>query len=77
MNNKMLKTVLFAALFQGTFGVRPSPGCSITRNRRSDDKSFIETVYVTYEDKLLGPVDRNYIIQVPDSGKIVALWTTH
>ena len=28
-------------------------------------KNFLETIHVTYNDKLLGPVRRNYIIQIP------------
>ena len=30
-----------------------------------DSKNFIETIHVTYNDKLLGPVRRNYVIQIP------------
>lgn len=58
--------VLFALLYliSPSFGLRPSKGC---------DKPMAEwpfpghhgTFSVTYEDKLLGPVDRDYILQVP------------
>ena len=39
---------------------------SLDFNIVSDDaKNFIETIHVTYNDKLLGAVRRNYVIQIP------------
>ena len=28
-------------------------------------KALVETIHVTYDDKLLGPLNRKYIIQIP------------
>ena len=28
-------------------------------------KPLVETIHVTYDDKLLGPLNRKYIIQIP------------
>ena len=53
--------VLIAVLLGNTAGLTPSPGCSIKKDFHENGE--IKTVKLVYEDQLLGPVDRNYIIQ--------------
>ena len=67
-----MKTILlFLAILGCVLCYNPSPGCGESSTEsdyysiRGDDKNFIETIHVTYNDKLLGPVMREYIIQIP------------
>lgn len=64
MNIRFTHIFLWLILLQGTLSVRPSPGCS-SKSVLSKGKVKRKTIHFTYEDKLLGPVDRNYIIQIP------------
>ena len=54
---------ILLCLANSVFSLRPSPGCNLKNTAKAHKH---ETVNLVYEDKLLGPVDRNYIIQYPN-----------
>ena len=57
MNLKIL--ILFLVLIHEILSLKPSPGC---QNFKSYSKE-VERIDVTYDDKILGLVERNYLIQ--------------
>ena len=66
-----LNLSIFIVFITEVFSLKISPGCGLNKKPpvfgiHDDTKNFIETIHVTYDDKLLGPVKRNYIIQIPN-----------
>ena len=45
--------------------LKPSPGCGNSDNAGKIPKQVVDTIHVTYNDKLLGPLNRRYLIQIP------------
>jgi len=59
--------LLFLSFYSiGVQSLKPSPGCGNTGGNIRP-KPLVETIHVTYDDKLLGPLNRKYIIQIPRS----------
>ena len=59
---------IFCLCLTSTFGLRPSPGCDKPQPS-SPGEGEHEMIYFMYEDRQLGEVERDYIIQVP-RGKV-------
>ena len=60
--------LIFCLGLTSTFGLRPSPGCEKPQPS-SPGEGEHEMIYFMYEDRQLGEVERDYIIQIPN-GKV-------
>lgn len=65
----MNQSVLFFLAFclSVVLCLKPSPGCGNSDNAGRIPKQVVDTIHVTYNDKLLGPLNRRYLIQIPRS----------